>query len=137
MGFFDKIVSVLSNKSSDGTAQGGLFEQVIGLINNPEIGGLPGLISKFEKGGLGEIVSSWVGTGQNAPVSSEQVTSALGTEKIKEIAGKLGIADGQVSGGLASILPQIIDKLTPDGKIPEGSILEKSLSALAGKYLNR
>lgn len=135
MGFLDKIVSVLSNKVSDGTAQGGLFEQVMGLINNPETGGLSGLISKFEQGGLGEIVSSWVGTGQNAPVSGEQITDTLGADKIKEIAGKLGVSDGQASNGLASLLPQIIDKLTPDGKLPEGSILESSLSALANKFL--
>lgn len=134
MGFLDKIASVLSNKVSDGANQGGLFEQVIGLINNPEIGGLSGLVSRFEQGGLGDIVSSWVGTGENAPVTGEQIADTLGSDKIREIAGKLGISDGQVSNGLASLLPQVVDRLTPDGKIPESGILESGLNALVGKF---
>jgi len=53
MGILDKVVSILGNQAPDGSAQSSLFEHVIGMLNNPEIGGLPGLISKFEKGGLG------------------------------------------------------------------------------------
>jgi uncharacterized protein YidB (DUF937 family) len=135
MGLLDKIVSMLGSNVPEIEAHGGLFDQVIGLINNPEIGGLPGLISKFEKGGLGDIVSSWVGTGANAPVSGEQITNTLGIGKIKEIAGKLGISDTQASGGLAVLLPHIIDKLTPDGKVPDGSVLEQALSAFSQKFM--
>ena len=134
MGLFDKIVSVLGDKAPDGSAQGGLFDQVTGLINNPETGGLPGLISKFEKGGLGEIVSSWVGTGANAPVSGDQITNTLGIDKIRDIAGKLGMSYGQVSDALASLLPQIVDKLTPDGKVPDGDTLEQTLGSLLQKF---
>ena len=134
MGLFDKIVSVLGDKAPDGSAQGGLFDQVTGLINDPEIGGLPGLISKFEKGGLGEIVSSWVGTGANAPVSGDQITNTLGIDKIRDIAGKLGMSDNQVSDALASLLPQIVDKLTPNGKVPDGDTLEQTLGSLLQKF---
>ena len=69
------------------------------------------------------------------PVSPDQINNVLGTESITEIAGKVGVSRNQISEGLASILPQIIDKLTPDGKVPEGGMLENSLSALAGKFL--
>jgi uncharacterized protein YidB (DUF937 family) len=134
MGLLDKIVSMLGSNVPGVEAHGGLFDQVIGLINNPDIGGLPGLISKFEKGGLGDVVSSWVGTGANIPVSSDQITNTLGIDKIQEIAGKLGISDSQVSGGLALLLPHIIDKLTPDGKVPEGGVLEQALSAFSQKF---
>ena len=134
MGLLDKIVSVLGDKAPDGSAQGGLFDQVTGLINDPEIGGLPGLISKFEKGGLGEIVSSWVGTGANAPISGDQITNTLGIDKIRDIAGKLGMSDGQVSDALASLLPQIVDKLTPNGKVPNGDTLEQTLGSLLQKF---
>jgi uncharacterized protein YidB (DUF937 family) len=134
MGLLDKVVSMLGSNVPGGGTQGGLVEHVMGLINNPDIGGLPGLISKFEKGGLSDVVSSWVGTGANAPVSGEQITNTLGADKIKEIASKLGISDGQVSGGLASLLPQIIDKLTPDGKVPDGNSLEQGLSSLLQKF---
>ena len=134
MGLLDKVVSLLGNQAPDGTAQGGLLEQVAELLNNPEIGGLPGLISKFEKGGLGEVVSSWAGTGQNAPVSGDQITNTLGIDKIKDIASKLGISDSQASDGLASLLPQIIDKLTPDGKVQDVSSLEQTLGSLLQKF---
>ena len=134
MGILDKVVSMLGNQAPDGSAQSGLFEHVIGMLNNPEIGGLPGLISKFEKGGLGEVVSSWVGTGQNAPVSGDQITNTLGIDKIKDIASKLGMSDSQASNGLASLIPQIIDKLTPDGKVPDGSSLEQTLGSLLQKF---
>jgi uncharacterized protein YidB (DUF937 family) len=134
MGFLDKVVSMLGDNVPGVEAHGGLFDQVIGLINNPNMGGLPGLISKFEKGGLGEIVSSWVGTGANAPVSGDQIANTLGAEKIQEIAGKLGISNAQVSGGLAVLLPQIIDKLTPDGSVPDGNSLEQSLGSLLEKF---
>jgi len=134
MGLFDEVVSMIGNKLGGGQ-QNSLIEQAIAMINNPETGGLSGLIEKFQKNGLGEVVSSWIGTGTNQPVSADQISNALGTEGIQDIAGKVGVSGNQISEGLASILPQIIDKLTPDGKLPEGSILEKSLSSLAGKYL--
>ena len=134
MGFLDDVVSMLGKKMSGEQTQGGLFEQVVGMLNSPEIGGLSGLVAKFEKGGLSEIVSSWIGTGQNAPVSADQITHVLGSEKIKEIAGSLGMSDNQVSGGLASLLPQLIDKLTPEGKLPDDSALEQSLGSLLQKF---
>jgi uncharacterized protein YidB (DUF937 family) len=134
MGLLDSVVSMLGNQSPDGTAQSGLLEQVMCMLNKPEIGGLPGLISKFENGGLGEVVSSWVGTGQNAPVSGDQITNTLGIDEIKDIAGKLGMSDAQASNGLASLLPQIIDKLTPDGKVPDGGSLEQTLGSLLQKF---
>jgi uncharacterized protein YidB (DUF937 family) len=136
MGLFDDVVSIIGNKLGGGDGQQkSLIEQAMAMINNPEIGGLPGLVEKFQKNGLGEVVSSWIGTGTNQPVSPDQINNALGTESITEIAGKVGVSRNQISEGLASILPQLIDKLTPDGKLPEGSMLEKSLSALADKYL--
>jgi uncharacterized protein YidB (DUF937 family) len=135
MGLFDEVVSIIGKKLGGDSQQNSLIEQAMAMINNPETGGLSGLIEKFQKNGLGEVVSSWIGTGANQPVSADQINNALGTESIIEIAGKVGVSRKQISEGLASILPQIIDKLTPDGKVPEGSMLEKSLSALARKYL--
>ena len=136
MGLFDKIVSIVGDNMSGGTGNKDLMEQALNLINNPAIGGLPGLINKFEKGGLGEIISSWVGTGANQPISADQIINALGADRIHEIADKLGVADNQVSDGLASVLPQIIDKLTPNGKVPEGDVLKQGISLLSKQFLN-
>ena len=118
-----------------GASQGGLMEQVLGLINNPQTGGLGGLIEMFKSKGLGDAVSSWISTGENQPVSGDQITSALGSDTIQEIAQKLGISGTDASSGLAALLPQIIDKLTPDGTVPEGDLLEQGLSILKQKLL--
>jgi uncharacterized protein YidB (DUF937 family) len=137
MGLFDKVVSIVGDNMSGGAENKGLMEQALNLINNPAIGGLPGLINKFQNGGLGDIISSWVGTGANQPISADQIINALGADRIHEIANKLGVADNQVSDGLASVLPQIIDKLTPNGKVPEGDVLKQGIDLLSTQFLNR
>src|SRR5512145_1846953 len=134
MGLFDEVVSVVG-KQLGGGQQNSLVEQAIAMINNPQIGGLSGLIEKFQKNGLGEIASSWVGTSSNLPVSADQISSALGADSIRDIAGKIGVSGDQVSSSLAGLLPQLIDQLTPDGKVPEGNALSASLTSLAQKFL--
>ena len=133
MGLFDKIISMASGSLSADSGQGGMLDQVLNIINNPSIGGIPGLISKFQNGGLGDVVSSWIGTGENQPVSGDQITNTLGADKIKEIASSLGVSDADAADGLASMLPQLIDKLTPEGQLPEGNALEQGLSSLVQK----
>ncbi|OPY79962.1 MAG: hypothetical protein A4E65_01690 [Syntrophorhabdus sp. PtaU1.Bin153] len=130
MGIFDAIIKGVGSQIFGEAAQGGLVEQILGLINNPQTGGLSGLIEQFNNKGLGDAVSSWVSTGENQPVSGEQMEQMLGSEKIQEIAQNLGISGADASGGLAALLPQIIDKLTPEGTVPEGGILEQGLDLL-------
>src|SRR5512137_1835868 len=122
MGLLDKIVSLVGENVSGGTENKGLLQQAISMIDSPEVGGLSGLIQKFQNGGLGDVAASWVGKGANQPVSGEQMTNTLGIDKIQEIASSLGISDTAVSDGLASVLPQLIDTLTPDGAIPEDGV---------------
>ncbi len=107
-----------------------LLDIALGLISNPQSGGLPGLIENFKAKGLGEVVSSWVGTGENQPVSGDQIEHALGSERIDQIAQKLGIPKEKVSSGLANLLPQIIDRLTPSGRVPEGNSVEQGISGI-------
>jgi uncharacterized protein YidB (DUF937 family) len=134
MGFLDEITKVVGD-TLGATSQGGLMEQVLGLINNPETGGLTGLVETFKDKGLGDVMSSWISTGENQPVSGDQITNALGSNTIQEIAQKLGISGTDASSALSGLLPQIIDKLTPDGTIPEGGLLEQGLSILKQKLL--
>jgi uncharacterized protein YidB (DUF937 family) len=133
MGLIDKITKVVESHLPGAEGEGGLMEQALGLINNPETGGLQGLIQTFTSKGLGNQVSSWVGAGENQPVSGEQVANVLGNDKIQEIAQKVGVSGEDASSGLAALLPQVIDKLTPDGKVPEGGMLEQGLNALKQK----
>jgi uncharacterized protein YidB (DUF937 family) len=130
MGILNEIIKGVGSKILGGEGQSGLLDQVLGLINNPQTGGLSGMVEKFTSKGMGGLVSSWIGTGENQPVSGEQIEQTFGSEKIQEIAQKLGISGVDASGGLAALLPQIIDKLTPEGKLPEAGILNQSLDFL-------
>ena len=132
MGFLDDITKIVGEKLSGGTG-GGLIEQAMGLVNDPRTGGLAGLVEMFKNKGLGDAVSSWIGTGDNQQVSSDQIASAVGSDTLQEIARKLGMSGQDTSNGLAELLPQIIDKLTPEGTVPEGDLLEQGLSLLKQK----
>lgn len=96
-----------------------LVPVVMGMLgNNSQQGGIGGLVSKFTQAGLGNAVNSWIGTGQNAPISGDQLSSVLGSDVIGQIAQKAGLGQGEVAGGLAQILPEIINGLTPNGQAP-------------------
>ena len=135
MGLLDQVVGAVSKMSGQSAQTDNSFlNSVLQLVNNPQTGGLSGLVESFQKGGLKEAVNSWVSTGRNIPISAEQIQSVLGNEKIQKLAGKLGISTDQVSAQLAEVLPQVIDKLTPNGKLPESSeLLAKGMELLKGK----
>jgi uncharacterized protein YidB (DUF937 family) len=76
------------------------------------------LLDKLQKGGLGNAINSWIGSGQNQPVSPGQLGSALGPEIIKMLAQRSGIPEEQLTRDLSQILPVIVDKLTPKGRLP-------------------
>ncbi len=113
------------NKQTD------LMSSIMFLVGS-ESGGLNGLISQFKKNGLGDVISSWVGTNKNLPVSSDQIQSVLGNDTVKEMASKLGIDSNALTGQLSNLLPQVVDKLTPEGKVPEGDIFSKGRDILSG-----
>lgn len=120
MGLLDSIVGGLAGQGGNH----GLMEVVSGLINN-QGGGLAGLLQQFRANGLDQHADSWVGTGQNLPISAEQMQGVLGSDQIQQIAAKLGIAPDALSGQLAQFLPQVIDKLTPHGSVPEQAACSK------------
>ena len=95
-----------------------LGQEVANLVN-PETGGLAGLVEQFRAKGLGAIIQSWVGTGPNQPITPQQIQQVLGMEKISQIATRVGLDPVTVSQQLATILPQVINHLTPGGKLPE------------------
>lgn len=134
MGLLDGLAGqVLGQMAGNAQGQGGpLMQLALNLIQN---GGLAQLLAKFQQAGLGEQAASWVGTGGNLPISAEQLQAALGGGTIADVAGKLGMSQGDAAGGLANLLPQLIDQLTPQGRVTEGADLQGGLAALAGKLL--
>ncbi len=127
MGLLDSITS-----AAGGPQGGGILESIVGLVGGNE--GLGGLVKKFTSGGLGDVIGSWVGTGENKTVTPDQITSVIGNEKLAEIANKTGLPIEQVTQQVATNLPNIVDKLTPEGKIPEGNILEQGMELLKGIF---
>lgn len=120
MGLFDELAGKAlgmlggSEDSSDGQL-GGILKMLA-----PNGGsGLGGLLQSFQEKGLGNAVASWVGKGENLPISADQIQSVLGNETVQNLAAKLGISGDQISTMLAQYLPDVVDKLTPDGTLPE------------------
>jgi uncharacterized protein YidB (DUF937 family) len=133
MGLFDSILGSITGGNS--ANQSTLANLAIGLITNHTSGqGLAGLVQQFEQQGLGHLAQSWVGTGQNLPVSAEQIEQVLGSEKVKELAAKAGVDTTQISSALAQYLPQIINHVTPDGQVPQTTDLQQSIGGLLQKF---
>lgn len=128
MSLFDQLGGLLG-----GEGNGGLLQSAQTLLNDN--GGVSGLVEKFQQGGLGEIVSSWVGTGDNLAISAEQIQSVLGNEQIAGLAAKLGLDSSQVAQQVAEHLPTLIDRLTPNGEVPQGGdLLSQGASLLGGLF---
>lgn len=87
------------------------------------LGGLGGLLGKLQQGGLADAANSWVGTGQNQPVQPGQLGQALGQSTISDLAKQAGISEQDLLNGLSQVLPGLIDKLTPNGRVPTHSEL--------------
>ncbi len=134
MGLFDSIAGALEGQT-EAPGQGGMLGSVMGLLNSPEVGGLSGLMQKFSQGGMGEQVASWIGNGQNLPISGEQLQSALGSPLVQEIAAKMGLDPSTAASSLATLLPGVVDSMTPNGQLPEsGSEISQLLSGLSGLF---
>jgi uncharacterized protein YidB (DUF937 family) len=85
---------------------------------NDVLGGLGGLLNQFQQSGLGDVMKSWIGPGQNQPISPNQLGSALGPQIIKILAQKTGMSEQEISTHLSQILPNVVDTLTPNGRMP-------------------
>ena len=105
-------------KSLTNGPHGGIVQAVLTVVQkNGGAQGITTLVQNFEKNGLGEIVQSWLSTGQNMPVTDQQIQQGLGDAHVQQIAQAANIAPSDASAQLAKILPQIIDKLSPNGQL--------------------
>lgn len=126
MGLLDSMLgSVLGGQSGAQAAPGGeaLAQVLGGLLSGSGSGGgagggMGGLVEQFQRAGLGEVIGSWIGTGRNLPVSAEQIGQVLGSDTVAQIAQRLGVDPAQAAGQLSHLLPEVIDRLTPNGQLP-------------------
>jgi uncharacterized protein YidB (DUF937 family) len=136
MSLFDSLAKGVVDQISSGSGTNNdLLGAAAKLVNSSEIGGLSGLMQLFTKHGQGDAISSWISTGKNLPISADAIQKVLGDGRIQELAGNLGLSASDVSKGLASVLPQMVDKLTPNGSLPAGNEASDMLGQLAKKFL--
>ena len=124
MGIFDSVVSKwTAGKEELAGAPKKLVEGTLEMIDEQK-DGLKGVVDKLSASGLGEQVKSWVDKGANLPVTAEQIKQALGRDELERLALKTQLSIEEVTSHLAAALPQIVDKLTPDGKLTAGALKE-------------
>jgi hypothetical protein len=133
MGLLDSVLGSAMGALQGGGQAGGnaMLMQVLGALLQGQgggaggalggLGGLGGLLQQLQQGGLGEAAQSWVSTGQNLPVSPDQLHAALGADRIDALAQQAGMPAADLSSQLAQYLPQVVDQLTPGGQLPEAS----------------
>jgi len=152
MGLLDEILKQAGGSQAGGTALGSIASM---LARNPQIvsaalsmlnpkdasvggaGGLGDVIAAFTKGGHGDIASSWVGGGPNKPIDPGALSSVLGGDVLGQFAQKAGIGAGEAPSVLASILPELVNQLTPQGQVPQGNALEGMIGSLLGQIGSR
>jgi uncharacterized protein YidB (DUF937 family) len=88
------------------------------LGNGSQFGGLAGLLQQFQKAGLGDQAASWVSTGQNLPISPEQLMKVFGGDQMQQMASSVGLDTSAFGGQMSQMLPQVIDMMTPNGELP-------------------
>ncbi len=133
MGLLDQILSGALGQQQSGGQGNATLQLVMQLVNNYP-GGLQGLIQALTQSGLGQQAQSWVSTGTNLPISPDQIAAALGGGQLHGLARQLGMTQDQAAGGLADLLPHVVDQLTPNGAVQD-DLVEQGLSLLRGKLM--
>ena len=133
----DPLGSVMGRLGGANQQQSGNLLLQLALSMLQQNGGLEGILGKFREGGLSHQADSWVGTGQNMNISADQLQQVFGSSTINDLASRLGMSEQQAGSEMAQLLPEVINRLTPEGQVPENSNEEISqgLSALANSEL--
>ena len=113
----------------------GLVRAVIAMLNDPRVGGLQGLAQRFQQSGFGDVLNSWVGTGKNQPIDPGDLSQILGHDRVNQMSQQAGVPPQQGSSVLAVLLPQIIDRLTPQGQVPQQNELSQAGASLLKNLL--
>jgi uncharacterized protein YidB (DUF937 family) len=160
VGLLDEILKQAGGAGGAGRSQAGAGAGALGSIaemvmKNPQIisaaiamlnpkdtsvgggGGLADVIGAFNKGGLGDVMSSWVGGGPNKPVDPGALDNVLGPDVLGQFAQKAGVGQGDAGSVLASILPELVNQMTPQGQVPQGNALDGMLGSLLGQLGGR
>ncbi|HXX14555.1 MAG TPA: YidB family protein [Candidatus Eremiobacteraceae bacterium] len=132
MGLLDEVLAVAGSSGSGQSEQHTTgLSAIMTYINSPEVGGIAGLQHMFEQGGLGHVVSSWIGSGPNLPVSADQLQNVLHSGALQQAAQQHGLDASQLTGMMSTLLPHLVNHLTPNGQAPDASTLQQMLKGFA------
>jgi uncharacterized protein YidB (DUF937 family) len=129
MGLLDIAQELLGSGQASGA--GDMVNTVLQALNG-HAGGLDGALQSLQNGGLGDVVNSWIGTGHNLPITGEQLQSILGSGVVQELGAKLGISPADAAARMSTLLPGIVDHLTPNGEVPQGGLAGAGLELVKG-----
>jgi len=90
-------------------------------------GGLNDLLKQLQQSGQGDVAKSWVGTGPNKTISANDLAKALGTDQINTLVAHTGMSRDELIAGLSQALPEVVNQLTPEGRVPTEQELSRSL----------
>jgi uncharacterized protein YidB (DUF937 family) len=121
MGMLDGLLGSLMGGMTGGGQQQQNPLLAIALQMLQQNGGIEGILGKFQQAGMGQQADSWVSTGQNLPIDPGALGEIFGQEELGQIARQTGMSQQDVSGGLADLLPGLIDGMTPTGQVPADS----------------
>jgi len=117
---------------SGGGGLGGVLGQVLGGgMGSSGAGGLGSLLEQLQRAGYGEHADSWVGGGANKPIPPDAMSQVFGREGLQQISRQAGISEDEASRGLSQLLPEVVDRMTPNGKVPDADSLSNSVEDLA------
>ena len=104
----------------DGLLGGIVGAGMVSVVNDilEKHGGLQGVVSQFERNGLGSTVQSWISTGPNQTISPQDLHKALGPDLLRQLSQKSGLSEQDLAQRLAQVLPEAVDKMTPNGTLP-------------------
>jgi uncharacterized protein YidB (DUF937 family) len=140
MGLLDNVMGKLGGQKGEGEGgQGGegSLQALTKMLSAN--GGVQGLMAKMSSSGMGQQVHSWIGTGENKPVSGAQVSQALDTDSLNKMAKETGSTPEKVSEDVAKVLPEVVNKATPDGQVPKqgDDPLSKGVDAIKGMFAHK
>lgn len=138
MGLLDQFLGGAAGDQFGNASQKGSLMELATSVIGSQPGGLSGLLDKFRSAGLGQQADSWVSTGQNMPVSGDEVAGALGHGQVQGMSQKLGLPPGAVAAALATLLPVVIDHLTPKGQVdPQQGDFSSTLASLKSRFMGQ
>jgi uncharacterized protein YidB (DUF937 family) len=127
-GLGEVLGGMLGGGTTRGGSGGGIGDILGGMLCGGSAGGaLGGLLEQFQRAGYADQANSWVGTGQNLPISPDVIGQVFGGGALSRIARQAGISEAEASQGLSQILPEVVDRLTPNGSVPDLDQLSASV----------